>query len=207
MFGAKIWRRRGLSLVEVLIASTLLLGLLALMTQVVGPVMRASNRTAVRVELQSLATVAMQKLTTDLTHTSSTGISGPFVGADNTVKFALHPKTGFSTDGTPLFSTQLVVYRWRPSTQKLSRVEWPASPTNTMVSPLKVRQLDELQIDEALVAGAERVLAPNVSNFYFQSGGGVGIRLPLEVGLRLEKESAPDILEAVELNRTVLVRN
>jgi hypothetical protein len=205
MFGAK--QTRGLSLVEVMIASTLLLGLMALMTQVIGPVMRASNRTAIRVELQSLASVSMQRITTDVTHTSSTGISGPFVEADNTVKFAVHQNAGFSPDGTALWSTQLAVYRWQPSTQKLSRFDWPASPTNTEVSPLKVMQLDQTQLDDALAEGAERILASNVTDFYMGGGGMVGVRLPIEVRLKLEKESAPDILETVELNRKILVRN
>ena len=202
-----VGRNRGISLVEILVGSTLLLGLVALMTQVIGPVMSASGRTSIRVELQSVASVAMQRIETDLTHTSAVGFSGPFIQTDRSVKFAIHRNTGFSPNGTPLWSTQLVLYRWDPSTEKLSRLDWPPNPDNSEVSPLKVLKLDESQIDDALANGIERVVASNVTDFHLGPQEQTGVRLPLEVRFRLERPSAPNVTEIVEFRRKVLVRN
>lgn len=204
MYGA---RNRGFTLVEILVAGTLLLGMLGLISQVIVPVMRASARTSVRVELQALANVSMQKLTTDLNLVAAQGISGPFQAPNGSISFALHRNAGFSSDGKPLWSTQMVVYRWDTDAQILYRSLWPPSATNTLVSPLEIKRLQETEVDRAVADGDTRVLASSVTHFHFEKGPAGETQLPLAVALKLEKISASEVTESVELFRRILPRN
>lgn len=199
--------KKAFTLVEILIAGTLFLGMLAIIVQVLIPVMRASQRTANRVELQSLAAVALQTIVKDLTHSGATGVSGPFQEGDDSVSFALHPNAGFDSDGKSLWADHLVAYRWDPPTKSLTRTLWPSDVDSTLVSPLKVSRLTSEELQAVVEEGATKTLAYHVDLFEVSSSDTPGTEIPIELHLRLEKATDSENVETIELRRKVLLRN
>jgi type II secretory pathway component PulJ len=200
-------REGAFTIAELLIAGTLLLGMLALIVQVLIPVMRASQRTANRVELQSLAAVSLQAIVTDLTHSGATGVSGPFQEENGSLSFALHPNAGFDSDAKPLWADRLVVYRWDFPNRTLTRTLWPVVVNATLVSPTKVSRLNIDELQTALEEGATKTLAYHVELFEVSGSEEPGTELPVELRLRLEKATDAEFVETIELKRKVLLRN
>jgi len=123
--------RRGVTLLEVVLA-TALLGLLAtLIVQVLVPMGKGSARATQQVELQQTATLAIEQIARDLTSSIPAAVSVAAPGGPPPRGEALMSVQRLETvaaDGTQVLESQLVVYSWTAAEQCLWRKTWPPAP-------------------------------------------------------------------------------
>lgn len=132
--------RRGMSLVETLLAGALLTMVMGMVLSFLIPTFRNSSRGGLRVEMQQQASVAMEKMVIDLEHGAPASVSilpAP-AGTDEVSGVAVQRMDGFTSSGTQFWETQLILYYWLPKTQTLKREVW----NNAMKPTLSVTLLD-----------------------------------------------------------------
>ena len=133
-------RRRGIGLLETLLAGALLTMVMGLVLSFLIPTFRNSSRGGLRVEMQQQASLAMEKLVIDLEHGAPASVSllpAP-TGSGEVSGVAVQRMDGFTSSGTQLWETQLIVYYWLPKTATLKREVW----NNGMKPNLSVTLLD-----------------------------------------------------------------
>lgn len=183
---------RGFSLLEIMMAASLLLLLLALVVQIIVPMGKGSVRGAQQVELQQLAAMTLQRLTRDLEMAGPGGIA---CQPGDPVVLALHRLMDVGGDGSQIYSDQVDLYWWSPRDRVLRhRAQGPVSRSRVSLPPDPA----------ALLSGPNaRVIAAQVSELELT------LR-PTAVVIHLALEApAPDGKppERFSLDRTVYLRN
>lgn len=217
--------KRAFTLLELLVTMTLLTLVVALGLAFLLPVLRASTRGTLRVEMEQQATVAMNRLVTDLRRTSVSGLSlrsGP-----DPVAVAACPVSGpdlragqpgpVQPDGTVVWSDFFILYSWTAAEAKLKRREWPPgapSPGPLETSILNPRHLSADRMAEILAQPAPReiVLATGVKSFEIvPAPGGTDtlVMQPVAFKLVLERKgnTGHEKPEQFTMIRTLYLRN
>ncbi|MEW6277587.1 MAG: hypothetical protein AB1758_03110 [Candidatus Eremiobacterota bacterium] len=171
---------RGFTLLEGLIACSVAVLLLVLVFQVVVPMGRGSLRGAQQVALQQEAATAVERLRRDLTGPPG-GVE--VFGADP-LTVSIHRVQDVGADGSQVYSSELVLYRWDSSGQKLTRETWPPGPPSLsrVPDPARLFQPTSGEVDQILAttSGRERVLATRVREFTFVPGTAAEVHMLLE---------------------------
>ncbi|MGE0492111.1 MAG: hypothetical protein AB7S38_23050 [Vulcanimicrobiota bacterium] len=192
--------KRGLSLLELLVALGLAALGLYLLAAVFLPTLRVSRRTSQRIDLQQSGSMALEKLVVDLGHTPVVGITHELTEPGGRLLFALHPVTGVSADARPTYAGQLIVYSWVPAERTLRRILWPPGGGLT---PARARLLDATELATAAEEGEARILCRDLLEFEVSSETNpVSLKMVLGADPR-----AGEPEQRVEFGRDVLLRN
>lgn len=201
----KMRKARGLTLVEVLVALTLGILLLALLNQLLVPVLRTNSRLSVRVHLRQQATTTLNHLSRDLRSTSGGGLSyqpGP------PLFLSVSPVSGLSSEGHPLHQSHLVLYRWSGEGGEVRRWQYDGTNPSTglIFQPDRATLLSGVQI--ATLVSTEpfgRFLAGGVTEFKAFESWPPG---PLNrATITLERKVGPNKVERLRVVEGVGFRN
>src|ERR1017187_7337289 len=130
-------RRRGMTLVELLVGIALVMLVLFILEQLLIPCFRAAERMYARMELAQLGGNVFRHVENDLDQTPFTNIYFPLPASKALV---LQPIAGVANDGSKVYSKQLVVY-YLDSEKGLHRYFWPPTGSVINVSPLETQVL------------------------------------------------------------------
>lgn len=206
-------RRGGLTLTEVIVAAALGLMALGLAWSYLIPVLRASTRGSLRVEMEQQALVALGKIVGDL---QSSNVGGLSVRVTDPVALVIQPLKGVREDGVQVWDQGVVVYYRDSESRALVRFEYPGDGADTLGLGLRnsrPRRLPAAVIRSLVdVEGVRRVqVASGLSAFRLDhTGGADGIGQPFRVTLSFERDGntgREDSKERYSLTRTVLLRS
>ena len=121
-------KRRGLTLLEMLAASSLSLLALSILSSVLVPAFRSTAHNGARVEMQQQSAVVVRRITRDVQSSLPAGMA--LLKTSEGQLLSIHRITGVVAGDPPLqsFSRQLVFYRYRRAQGTLERLVWPADP-------------------------------------------------------------------------------
>ena len=117
--------RRGVSLVEVLLASALLSTMLVLLVRVLIPLLHYFSWTAARAELMTASGLVRARLQTDFQKARWEGVVLPTGVAGD---LCIHPLADITPTGQASWSSQAIVYHWDVVSGDLTRKLWTPSP-------------------------------------------------------------------------------
>lgn len=203
-----------MSLLETLLAGALLTMVMGLVLSFLIPTFRNSSRGGLRVEMQQQASLALEKLVIDLEHGAPASVSilpAP-LGTDEVSGVAVQRMDGFTSSGTQVWETSLVVYYWLPKTGTLKREIWnngrqpSLSVTLLDYHPARITRQDLLDIIND-GSGPEFNLARGVTRFSVDYPPPPA-QQPYRIQLTLERspmgQSANEVLA---LDRALTLRN
>lgn len=181
--------------------------------------LNAQARAAVKVELQQQGIVAMNRIIKDLQTSIPAGVSlrKATPGQVNEPEvLSIHPIATVSSSDPPaqIFSRQLIVYSWAPTTDRIWRQEFPPDPNNPPMSPpgptafraLRLNQADLLSLGRNLPPAARQVGADITAFNVTTPAAAPMIGTPLTLTVSLEK-LVRDRTYKFFLTRTVSLRN
>lgn len=153
--------RRGATVLELLIALTIVVVVSALVALLLQSTSRAALRTTMRTEMQQQALVAIQRLLTDLRRSCCAGVS--IRSGANPVALAICPmsqeglragsQTGVLNNGSLLWSDFYQIYSYDAGARTLNYREWPPgnpSATADELDVTKPRRLSSGRLAEVL---------------------------------------------------------
>lgn len=187
---------RGFTLIEALIASTLMLLLFGVVASAFGPTLRATARSLTQAELQQEVDTALRFVEADVKRTVGGGIGLLPAEADKPqqpVALGLVRLEGVASDGRQVWETQAVVYVWDRGSGRLLRRLYPPQPPAGLDVPFSPGHPVQLATDALLRIASERgdavrVLASGVRRFEVGHGGkGTAIEPPLTLTLELAR--------------------
>ncbi|MBN9414225.1 MAG: type II secretion system protein [Candidatus Eremiobacteraeota bacterium] len=207
-------RRRGMSLLETLLAGTLLTMVMGLALSFLIPTFRNSSRGGLRVEMQQQASIALERLVIDLEHGAPASVSilpAP-TGTDEVSGVAVQRMEGYTSSGSQLWEMQLIFYYWLPKTGTLKREIWKngmnpsLSVTLLDYHPAHVTRQDLLAVIND-GSSPESNLARGVTKFSVDYPA-PPYQQPYRIQLTLERspigQKAPEVLT---LDRSITLRN
>lgn len=207
-------RRRGMSLLETLLAGALMTMVMGLVLSFLIPTFRNSSRGGLRVEMQQQASIALERLVIDLEHGAPASVSilpAP-TGTDEVSGVAVQRMEGYTSSGAQLWETQLIVYYWLPKTQTLKREIWnngmkPSLPVTLLdYHPAHITRQDLISVINDASA-PESNLAQGVTKFSVDYPAPPN-QQPYRIQLTLERapigQKAPEVLT---LDRSITLRN
>lgn len=113
---------RAFTLLEALVAAGLLGLLLLVMAAVIVPVFRHSTKGSAQMHAQQLALLAAERLDADLNSTSLNGVQWLTQPGPPREQFlTVQPIEATDPDGEPVWSRDLIVYRWSHDERRLDR--------------------------------------------------------------------------------------
>ncbi|MGE0487655.1 MAG: hypothetical protein AB7S38_00420 [Vulcanimicrobiota bacterium] len=201
---------KGFSLPEVLVAGTITLLLLGLITQFLIPAMRYSAEGNMKVDLQQRAILAINRLVSDLQRTNATGVTLALT-SPVTVGIVRIEKIG--SDGFPSWDDEMQVYWYDDVRKELHWETYPPTPPSVPVTFTSARPAiitpSDLQSIAIQTGGSEHTLARDVTSFSVEDADpDPGIKGLLRIDLTLEKEIPHTARKAtVEMTRFVQLRN
>lgn len=207
-------RRRGMSLLETLLAGTLLTMVMGLVLSFLVPTFRNSSRGGLRVEMQQQASISMERLVIDLEHGAPASVSilpAP-AGSNEVSGVAVQRMEGYTSSGSQLWETQLIVYYWLPKTQTLKREIWnngmkPALPVTLLdYHPARITRQDLIDIINDGSA-PESTLARGVTKFSVEYPA-PPLQQPYRIQLTLDRSPlGQQVPETLTLDRSITLRN
>lgn len=200
-FSIKIAKpKRGMTLIELLVAFTLSVLLLGLMFKFLIPALKISSRTTQRAESQQRATLALRNIVSEIEQTNLFGVS--FL-PDSTV-IAVHPIVEVSQNSQRIYADHVVVYQYDQARGVIERSEWRDGADPGIDSARKL-SVDELMAVESFLQ-RKRIVARDVEEFSLRhSGVDDLVRLPLVARLKM-REQGQSGARSFELNRTISLR-
>ncbi|MGE0489676.1 MAG: hypothetical protein AB7S38_10730 [Vulcanimicrobiota bacterium] len=207
---------RAFSLLELLVASGLLLLLGTLFVWFLVPSVRYSSQGAARVDLEQMVTLALDRIGNDLQHTVARGVSyHPLAaaGASDPVVLAIVPQADVDADGRRIWSQEVVVYFWDRSAHKLYRRTWPPGPPASLSvpTPLPTNRPTSFGVADLLALcdpAGTRSVATDVTRFdVSHAGPGASIVPPLRIDLELSRQVGPNQTETFANTKTITLRN
>ncbi|MHB2017607.1 MAG: PilW family protein [Candidatus Xenobia bacterium] len=195
--------RRGFTLVEVLVASTLALLVMGMAFMLLVPAMHAFARGSAQSQTQSDLLIALSRLDADLESGSPEGIA--FVSSGTQSVLAIQPMDRPAPDGTPQWQAQMIVFTWLQSRQALYRQVWTNLPNGLPLQPTSPTKLTSEQLS-LLPPGPTAVkLAEGVTAFTIDAGlpSDRGLSGPLILGLTVQRSPG----QSLSLTRSVGMRN
>lgn len=202
--------RRGFTLTEVMVASSLLLLALGLALGYLLPAVRAAGRLRARSHLQQSAVVALREIAAGAATTSPRGFSWSFAP---TVALAFNPVDEVQlADAALRWSDHYDIIWWSQSDHTLRKRRWPPgppSPSELEGTSIRAKRLSPERIAEILSGEPQgRILARGVKRFKLSHGGTEGALIqPITVELSLVEEGREGDAEgAVEVIQKVVFR-
>ncbi len=210
--------RRALTLIEILVAATLLTLVTTLFLWFLVPTLRYTSRGTARADIQQMAILAGNKILADVKNSDIAGISiHPRSAADPSgpVVLALIPIDDVDPEGRRIWKPSVVVYYWERSSGHLFRKEWPPVPPGALsVDPLPTNRPSQLATVDLLTLatstnGSERSIAGDVVHFDIRhTGSGTTLGQPLTFEISIEqKVPGQQGLERFDLTQTVTLRH
>lgn len=204
--------RRGMTLIETLVAAVVLLAVLVMTLSFLYPSFAASSRSSLRIEMQQRTSLALEKMVSDLLQGSASSVATfPGAGPTDIAGFAVQPLQGYTGAGLQVWQTNLVAYYWQPGLQTLTRKVWPPGPPTVLsVSLMDTQPVRISAGDFATLTSThnseERMLVEGVTNFTLQTalGGGPPFNVTVRVTRTAVNNPTP---ETFELTRTIALRN
>lgn len=192
-------RSRALTLVEVLIASALLLTLLGIFSQVLWTGLRASGKAMNRVDLLTQANFCLGTMAEDMERSQPAGIV--FSSTPDRLALSVHRIASLSPYGTHIWEKELVLYLWEGNTVVRS--------LQTEVKPSSPLRLTSEELQNLVPGNTPRTLASGVSLLRLedQDESTPTRELPFELSLVIEKQRQTNTVGKVELKRTVHIKN
>lgn len=168
-------RRRGLTLVEVMVAGVLGLLLLFVIVSLLLPALRLSARGTTLVDIDQRAALLEQRLERALKSTGYRGVHISESGASR--HLSVHPILGAVANSKPNLSPTLTVFSWDQDRLRESEVALPEAPQTLTALP-------DGQLLAALADSPTRSLIEGVSEFEvtLQKGPVVELRFRVEKG-------------------------
>lgn len=205
--------RRGMSMLELLIAGGLFLVVLSVVFGFLIPSFRNSSRNGARIEMQQQASLAMDRLMIDLERSAPAAVTllpSPAQGQASGV--AIQRLRGFSGGGLQEWESELVLYYWLPQSQRLKREIWraglpPALPVVLLdTRPSRITRQDLVDVINDGSA-SEQTVATGVIEFEVALAKPPAMQ-PFTIGLTLARtiQGRPKP-ETFELRRSVTLRN
>ena len=195
--------RRGLTLVELMLAGGLLSLLLTVTLSFVFPSMRASSRGALRVDLQERVHLGLENMVLDLERCSASSV---WVFPGNPSGMSLQRMDTYTSGGAQVWEPSLITYHWRTSTGRLIRETWAGQPvlsiTPRVEQPAAPSAADFLKIANQ-TGGREKLLADSVTDFTASWANRV---LQLTLVMERSVHGRPK-KERFEMRRSVFFRN
>jgi len=206
-------RRRGYSLVEVMVAGGVAFLLSMMVFYVILPSFRIVGEGQIRTELQQQGELAIQQVVADLQNTVPTGVSLAIPSnATESMIVATHPLNPTLSTGTLSFQNQLLIFWHNPVKKQLLRKRYsPPDPSGVVLSfqPFTALQTTRgnLELICSSINQTERSYAKNVESFRvekeFTTGGEVyACRILLQKPIPGKNTTA-----VVELFRKAMLRN
>lgn len=153
--------RRGISVLEIVIALTIVLVVSSIGALLLQSSSRAAIRTTLRTEMQQQALIAMQRLVTDLRRSCCSGVSIRSGAAP--IAIAICPlsqarlragaQPGVANSGELLWSDFFMLYSYDAAAHTLNYREWPPggpAPTAEEIDPTRPRRLAAGRIAQIL---------------------------------------------------------
>lgn len=190
---------RGLTLVEILIASALLLTMMGILSQVLWTGLRASGKAMNRVDLLTQASFCLATMAEDMERSQPAGIV--FSSDPDRLALSVHRIASLSPYGTHLWEQDLTLYLWEGDAvvRSLKKDVRPSSPLRLSA--------DELR--DLMPESEPRTLASGVTVLEIEDQNPATItrELPFELNLVIEKQTQTNEVGRVELRRTVHIKN
>ncbi|MBI3929334.1 MAG: type II secretion system protein [Armatimonadetes bacterium] len=194
--------KSGFTLVELLIACTLLILVLGTVVQILVPAFRVSARTSSRSDLQRSALMSLNRLRADLENSIAPGVvvHAPDAGE---LLVSIHPVEWIQPDGLLRWQERLILYQWRDGVLRRN-VYGPAAATAPLrPSADEIRTLLEASNQTVLLARDVRELSVQDAE-PAQSGVQQPFRLFIALDRLVPGRPQP---ERVELSRKVYLRD
>ncbi len=193
--------RRGWTLVEVLVAASLLVLGLSVLTAVLVPALESSRTGSQLAQLQQQAALIVEWVASDLAATPPAGFRAQPIPEG--LVLALHPVSDITSSSTLTWSDQAVLYSWDFENRSLLRKRWPGMTTNGPFLP------DPAALHTAATTASpeDRVLSRAVIFFQVTFTGGVNNPL---VSLELQlshPDSPPERTIELRHQRSFFLRN
>lgn len=200
--------KRGFSLIEVLVAASLLLLVVTLIAQLLVPSLHLSVRGTERSSLQQTGSLAMARLSEDLLTTNLAAVSWADSVAGSPAVLALQPMDSPSPQGRPAYRNALISYTWLPAATELRREVWnppPASWGLVTQAPTRLARVTLMQIPSTTLPYERRILSRDAVLLELSSAvAPPNLSNPLTLKLKLSRKGAPDTFE---VTRVLSLRN
>lgn len=189
--------KRGFTLLEVLVGSTLFLLLLALAFGYLIPATKAAYQLRLRSHVQQTATVVLAKIR----QAAATTAPGGFSWSDQSpVALAFNPVDKLQpANSVLLWAPSYVLYWWDEPAQTLWSGEWPNQglpPSPAEISITRAKRLPSQRLGEVVASlpeGARRQMATGVHKFSVQhQGDQEAFVQPLIISIELRESARTD---------------
>jgi hypothetical protein len=179
--------KRGFSLLEIVLVSSLFLLLLQLLFSIVVPMMRASQKGSEMSDLRQMAALTLETMCADVEESGAPGMH-LFANA-----LSVHGVETISADGSTVWNREVHFYVWGQG--KVRRCIFPPVPSG-VPAPQQGQpfNLQPAESAAALVAPGTQ-LASDVEEFRVEGFSAHGMRPPLVFHLRLRRDKQVFTLE------------
>lgn len=186
--------RRAFSLIEVVLASTLLLLLLGTLVSILIPMLRASEKGNELSDLRQMAALCLETVAEDV---EQSGAAGMAVYSTPGIPQALsvHQVLGLNADGSALWERTVRLYAWDQPARRVDRhVFPPVGPGVT--APTQAKPYRFLLPELAAALGSPRqMLASDVVKFEVSGLSTHGLKPPLVLSIELHRNNSSFTLQ------------
>lgn len=178
-------------------AAGLGLALLALLVQVLVPMMRAARKSSVQIALQQTGLVVLDRLAHDMQLSVWSGLA--HASAPNQELLGVHRLNQVGANGEQTFEDALVIYLWQPSTVTRRVVPPNSSDGLTVEAPFQPvsGRLTAMALNDP--ARESRIVGADVQRLTLDLQG-LTSTISMRVTVRADDES-------LDLERTISLRN
>ena len=207
-------KKRGFTIVEVMITCAVLLILFGMIVQLLSPSMHLLGEGATKTELQQLGQLSVSQMVAELAKTTPTGVTLCINStANEPMILATNPMFDTdSTTGSPVYLGLLQIFWNDPLTGNLYRKQTPQPPPAGLAfNPLTPIQVTRPILDPILIApnGSERKLAHHVQSFSVEkqpTANGESEVYAIRLSLQEDLSGTPRKAQ-VDIWRKVFLRN
>lgn len=185
--------RRAFTLIELVVAAALAALVLGLGSAYLVPALRATSRSAARVELEQRAVVALSRLVNDIEHTAPAGMS---LRSSAPVCVAVNRLDEVRPNGDLIWSDAYVIYYHDSVNNLLIRRLWPPgdpAPNSAQTKRGKPKKLSPSELADIVSRPPVdySILARDVQSFeILQAGDDLLVKQPVQFRLTLERKVA-----------------
>lgn len=189
-------RKKGFTLVEVLIAGGLGVIVLGIMFSFFTRTTKITARGTLRTDMQQAAMRVMNSISRDLELSAASGVSiDDGTAAGDPVMMGIVPILNVLDDGTQQWDNRLTVYSWSSSGSPVIKKIWKNGDPPALAVPLSLNGLMPLRVSGIVlssIAGEPnlqaQILANGVSLFTItHTGTGASVEPPVTVTIELER--------------------
>lgn len=200
-----VGKRRGISLLETLLAMTLLVLLASLFFSYLIPLLEAGQRATVLSDLRQQTALTLETLAADIEQSAAPGLTLTSSSPGVWLTLSVHQVQASTTDGNTIWSDRVRLYSWDTSRAQVRVLVCPPLPAGVTTRVLQTRPArfsgPDLQV--LLHAGLpSRVLCSDVEDFQVVGPSSHGLVNPVRLSLTLRR-SAGHSVQRFQLERRV----